>query len=102
MPNPAPVRERVVERYFRRRVRETGGDTRKVRWLCRRGAPDRFAFWPEGRAAFVEMKRPGGKPEPHQAREIGKLRAAGILVVVIDSIEAVDRFVQEMTEKSSA
>ena len=37
---------------------------------------------------MVEIKKPGGTLDPHQAREIKRLRDAGIRVEVIDSIEA--------------
>lgn len=90
-------RERDVEGYFVEQVEKAGGITRKLRWLCRRGAPDRWAGFPK-RSALVELKRPGRPLDPHQAREIGKLRAKGIDVFVIDSFDAVDRFVEEMVK----
>lgn len=91
------VRERDVESYLVARVKAAGGDTRKVKWLCRNGAPDRFCFWPGGHNAFVELKRPGGKARTAQQREHDRLLAAGIDVRLVDSHEAVDRFIEEMT-----
>jgi hypothetical protein len=94
------MRESKIEAYLRRRVTDTGGNIRKVKWLDRRGAPDRLCWWPyEGkrRDAFVETKPTGGEPEPHQVREHERLRKAGFRVFVIDSLEGVDEFVREVS-----
>lgn len=94
------MRESTIEDYLKRRVNETGGFMRKAKWLDRRGAPDRLVWWPfhsERRDAFVELKRPGKKAEAYQAREHDRLRAGGFRVFVIDTLEGVDAFVQEMT-----
>lgn len=86
--------ERTVERHLTRRVKETGGEVRKVVWPGRNGAPDRLVGWPPARHAFVELKRPKKGAEAHQAREHERLRAIGFEVVVLDTIEAVDAFVE--------
>ena len=90
-------RERDVESYFVRQVEAAGAFTRKCRWLCRRGAPDRYAFGFINGDAWCEIKRPGEKPDAHQQRELNRMRAAGLRVYVLDSFEAVDRFIEEMT-----
>lgn len=89
--------EAAVESYFKRRVKETGGDERKVVWPGRKGAPDRLAGWLNGRHGFVELKRPKGKAEAHQAREHERLRAIGFRVDLIDTRELVDVYVEEMS-----
>ena len=88
--------EREIERHLVKRVRELGGEVRKVKWIGRRGAPDRLVMlphptcrWPRP-PIWVELKRPGVKPEPHQVREHERMRARGQRVVVIDSIEGVE------------
>jgi hypothetical protein len=43
---------------------------------------------------FVELKAPGKKPTPGQLREHARLRELGFRVEVLDSIEAVDNFVE--------
>lgn len=87
------MRESKVERHLKKRWEEIGGEIRKVRWLDRNGAPDRFLMLPGGRSWFVETKAPGKDAEDHQAREHARLWKMGQKVLVLDSIEAVDTFV---------
>jgi hypothetical protein len=104
------MRESTIEKYLVKRVKELGGEVRKVMWLGRRGAPDRLVMLP-GRpidfqvtvaavmrtyttpalTVWVELKAPGKVAEPHQAREHARMRKMGQWVVVIDSLEGVDR-----------
>lgn len=88
------MREITVEDYLRRRVHEREGETRKVKWLDRRGAPDRLVLLPGHAPALVELKAPGAKPESHQLREHERLRRFGFTVAVIDSKEGVDKWLQ--------
>lgn len=81
--------ERDIEDYLVERVRKLGGEVRKVRWVGRRGAPDRLVVLPE-RAIWVELKAPGQKPKPHQTREHARLMRLGQTVAVIDSLDGVD------------
>ena len=91
------MRERDIERHLVERVKALGGEVRKVQWIGRRGAPDRLVMLPKGAyvdddhcVLWVELKPPGGKPEPHQLREHERMRRMGQRVVVIDSIEGVE------------
>ncbi len=94
------MRERDIERHLVRRVKELGGEVRKVVWQGRRGAPDRLVMlpvhavrsgrWSSCRGIWVELKAPGVKAESHQIREHIRMRAMGQVVVVIDSIESVE------------
>lgn len=85
--------EGKIETYLKRRVKETGGRHRKLRWLSRNGAPDQFIWWPGPLIYFVEVKRPGGAVRKAQEVEHKRLRADGFNVLVIDSINAVDEFI---------
>lgn len=51
------------------------------------GWPDLQFFWPVCRAMFMEIKRPGEKPEPHQHAIHARLRAQGWIVVVVDNLD---------------
>lgn len=103
------MRESEIEKYLVERVKALGGEVRKVKWIGRRGAPDRLVMLPvetcqvrghlrstrthtlrEARIIWVELKATGKKPEPHQLREHKRMRAMGQRVEVIDSIEGVD------------
>lgn len=101
--------ERDVEAYLVKRVKELGGEVRKVQWVGRSKAPDRVVMlppqeyisknfrWRKHRTYWVELKKPGGLAtfpknahERGQLREHERMRACGQRVVVIDSIEGVD------------
>lgn len=89
------MRESQIEKHLVKRVKELGGEVRKVQWVGRRGAPDRLVMLPhrgyyEHCTIWVELKATGVKPEAHQVREINRMRNLGQHVEVIDSIEAVE------------
>lgn len=94
------MRESAIEAHLVQRVEALGGEIRKVRFIGRRGAPDRLVMLPMtpmrtgwatgGCTIWVELKAPGEKPEPHQAREHERMRRMGQRVEVIDSIEGVE------------
>jgi hypothetical protein len=94
------MRESEIEKYLVKRVKELGGEVRKVKWIGRAGAPDRLVMFPVtkqkfidgmwGTCLWVELKATGKVAEPHQLREHARMRAVGQRVVVIDSIEGVD------------
>lgn len=84
------MREADIERYLVKRVKALGGEVRKVRWVGRRGAPDRFLMLPGHVGLWVELKAPGKKPRVNQLREHERMRAMGQRVVVIDSLKGVD------------
>lgn len=84
------MREQTVEAYLVERARALGGEVRKIKWIGRRGAPDRIVWFADGREIWVELKAPGAKPEPHQLREHERMRRMGRRVEVVDSIERVE------------
>jgi len=92
------MRERDIERHLTKRVKELGGEVRKVEWVGRRGAPDRLVmlprsagFLPAMPTVWVELKAPGVPAEDYQLREHERMRRLGQAVVVIDSLEGVER-----------
>lgn len=108
------MKERDIERYLVRRVKELGGECRKVKWIGRSGAPDRLVMLPPqnllawdnvihpgavrlrepfsrvARTIWVELKAPGEKATAAQQREHQRMRAMGQCVEVVDSFERVD------------
>ena len=84
------MRERDIEKYLVKRVKELGGEVRKVKWVGRAHAPDRLVMVPR-HAAWVELKAPGEKPRPGQLREHERMRRMGQRVEVIDSFEGVEK-----------
>jgi len=93
--------EGKVEAHLKRRVKELGGEVRKLAWIGRANAPDRLVMLPLGAWAaprssahpLVELKAPGVKPSAAQLREHARLRDAGFFVLVLDSVEAVDNWI---------
>jgi hypothetical protein len=84
------MRERDIEQYLVKRVKELGGEVRKIRWVGRRGAPDRLVML-QGTTVWVELKAPGRPVEVYQIREHARMRVMGQHVEVVDSIDAVER-----------
>lgn len=85
------MRESVIEKALVARIKALGGEIRKVSWIGRRGAPDRFVMLPSPhRNIWVELKATGVAVEDHQIREHRRMRALGELVVVIDRIAEID------------
>jgi hypothetical protein len=93
------MRESEIENYLVTKVREKGGEVRKVKWLGRNGAPDRLVMlkgihnhtvWVELKAEGLAALFPHTPHERQQHREHERMRAMGQRVVVIDSYAGVD------------
>jgi hypothetical protein len=88
------LRERDIEQYLRKRVKEKGGTAYKFESPGNAGVPDRIVVFPGGRIIFVELKAPGKKPTNLQLAQHRKLTNLGCTVLVIDSKEKVDEFIK--------
>lgn len=85
-------RESDIEGYLVQRVKELRGEIRKVKWIGRNAAPDRFVMLPTRQPNFwAELKAPGKDATPAQAREHERMRALDEIVYVLNSYEAVDK-----------
>ncbi len=102
------MRESVIEAYLVKRVKEVGGECRKLKWIGRNGAPDRLvmlpsvvspltgwvsnqpSIWVELKAEGLAALFPHTPHERQQAREHARMRDMGQHVVVIDSFAGVD------------
>lgn len=88
--------EKVVERKLVEAVKANGGMCIKL--LCDQltGLPDRMCLFPNHKIVFVELKTTGRKPKRIQLFMHDKLRALGFRVEVIDSIEGVKQFINNI------
>lgn len=84
------MRESDIERYWIKRVKESGGLTRKFTSPGRRSVPDQICAFPKGVVALVEIKAPGEKPRPDQQREHDRWLSLGVRVYVVSAKEHVD------------
>jgi hypothetical protein len=91
------MRETVVEKHLHKCVREVGGDTRKIAWPGRRGAPDRLVMLPGAKKYLIETKAPQGRLKKYQQREHDRLRSFGWDVRVLFTREQVNWFIDEVT-----
>lgn len=88
--------ERDVENHLRDEVKRLGGVAFKFVSPGNDGVPDRLVCLPGGRIAFIELKAPGKKPTPLQVRQMERLQELGFSAMVLDTIEAVNEFIQAM------
>lgn len=88
--------EKVIERKLVELVKLNGGMCIKL--LCDQliGLPDRMCLFPGHKIVFVELKTTGRKPKHIQAYMHNKLRALGFRVEVIDTVESVINFVDDI------
>lgn len=86
------MRENQIEEHLHTRVRELGGDYRRLSWIGRNGANDDLILLPrDSRHLLVECKRPGKTATTAQAREHDRLRAAGFEVHVVSTTAEIDK-----------
>jgi len=90
------MRESDIEAYLVKRVVAYGGLCWKMTSPNLRGVPDRLVLMPQGWACWVELKAPGRLPRVQQTRRHAELRARGHRVVLLDSIAAVDYFMETL------
>ena len=93
------MRESRIEDRLHRRISDLGGEHRRAQWIGRSHAPDDYImlhphscprWWQNGFVGWVECKAPKKGPRPGQAREHERLRAFGIPVLVINTVELID------------
>jgi len=89
------LREREIEAYFVKRVREAGGLQRKFVSPGHRGVPDRIVLF-KGTVYFVELKALGKSLRSDQVRERARIEEHGGNFWVLSFTEAVDAFISYM------
>lgn len=90
------MRERAIEQRLRTAVKSKGGLALKFTSPGTAGVPDRIVLTSDGRVFFVELKAPGKHLSPKQVKMEAVLGKLGHKVRVIDSIEQVKEFVDEI------
>lgn len=91
--------EGKVKAHLKKRVAQVGGEVRFVKWIGRSKAPDTFCMFPDRPGVWVETKAdeatfPKNAHERGQNREHIRMRCMGQAVVVLGSIEAIDRWIE--------
>lgn len=88
------MREKEVEAYLVKRVKDVGGKAYK--WVSpgSGGVPDRIVIMPGGTVIFVELKAQGGKLRPLQEAKHAELRKLKQKVFVLDDKSKVDAFIR--------
>lgn len=94
------MRESKVEKHLATQVKKLGGLCWKFVSPNLRGVPDRVVVIPGGRVFFVELKAPGRTLRINQERRARELRQRGVLPLVLDSIEAVDAWLEVIDVQS--
>ena len=78
------MRERDIEKQLTVEVKKRGGLCEK--WISgTAGWPDRIVLMPDGKIAFVEVKRTGEVPRPLQVHRMQQLLNLGFDVYVLDA-----------------
>ena len=90
------MREKAIEQKLRIAIKAKGGLALKFTSPGTAGVPDRIVFAPDGRVFFVELKATGKNMTPRQLKMSAVLEGLGHKVRVIDSMEKVKAFVDEI------
>ena len=95
------MKEKDIEKKLVQEIKKSGGMCPKFIAPGYDGMPDRIALLPEGHMAFVELKRPGGKPRPLQVKRHKELRALGFRVYVLDDPDKIKSLLQEIRKEAA-
>lgn len=89
------MRERDIEQYLVKRVKQAGGEAYK--WVSpgNSGVPDRIVVLPGGLVIFVECKAPGKRPTALQHAQLHRLLDLSVPVYIIDSTSQVDMLLED-------
>ena len=88
--------EKRLETRLKREAEHLGGMYLKFSPQGTNGMPDRLILFPVDLLYFTEIKAPGKKLRPLQAKRKQQLERMGFKVYVIDSFKAIEDFIQEV------
>lgn len=86
--------ERDIEQYLVEQVEARGGQAHKIKFIGRRGAPDRLVIFP-GVTWVIELKQPDGRMSYHQ-KEFRAALPISAWYASLWSIEDVDRWLESL------
>lgn len=93
------MEESKIENRLKKEIELIGGKALKFVSPGISGVPDRIVLLPHGRIVFIELKAPGKKPRPIQIKRIKELKDLGFDVRVIDSIDKVKEFINDIERR---
>nr|WP_110460379.1 VRR-NUC domain-containing protein [Ruminiclostridium sufflavum] len=88
------MREKDIESYLVKRIKDIGGKAYKFISPGNAGVPDRVILLQHGVSIFVELKAPGKKSTALQQVQQKKISELGFWVQVIDSKQRVDELIE--------
>lgn len=74
--------ESTIQRKIIKRYEDAGYIVVKIS-LCNKGGFPDLMLLKDGKASFIEVKRPGQKPRPLQECRLNELRKAGFEAIVL-------------------
>jgi hypothetical protein len=90
------MQESRVEQRLRIEVKRAGGKALKFRPDHMAGMPDRLVLLPDGRCVWAETKAPGKRLRALQEKRRRELQELGHTVYVIDNIQDIQEFINEV------
>ncbi len=87
-------KERRVETYLTKKIKELGGLCYKWRAVDISGVPDRVAMLPWMGIFLVEVKTKNGKTSRAQENMFAQMKEAGGVVFICQGIEGVDKLIE--------
>lgn len=90
------MKEKIIEKKLCEEVRRIKGIPFKFVSPGIIGVPDRIILLPKRKIYFIELKSEGKKLRPIQKKRKEQIENLGFKVLVIDSIEGVEKFLKEV------
>ena len=90
------MREKRIEQALTGAVTAAGGKCYKFVSPGTAGMPDRLIILPDGHAAFAECKAPGKHLRPLQQHRADEIKALGIPVYEVNSIDCIPEVIREI------
>ena len=90
------MEDKQIESKLVKAVKQSGGLCLKFVSPTLDGVPDRIVLLPEGKIAFVETKRTGGKMRPLQLRRKKQIEQLGFKVFCLDDPNDIKEVLDEI------